>query len=252
MMSYTNTTKELSESGIDTVIIPVGATEQFGPNLPMHLDTLIAELYAREYGKVLNAYVLPVLPFNTSEEHANFKGTVTVSPNVLTAFLEEIIVNLRRQGFTKFVLVSGHGGAYWESAFLKHINYKYPDLLLIHPHHNPNAWDEALKVAGLEGLNEIHGGMLSVCTALWLCPEYVKLNSMGSNIPEEHFKYMDFMGWDLLTEDGCWGQFIAGTYTKEELAEKGKIFWTTYIAKKCEGLKEVLEKAYRKKMGLIE
>nr|WP_254450424.1 creatininase family protein [Cohnella herbarum] len=51
MLNYTNTTKELSESGIDTAIISVGATEQFGPYLPMHLDTVIAELYAEEYGK---------------------------------------------------------------------------------------------------------------------------------------------------------------------------------------------------------
>jgi creatinine amidohydrolase len=107
---------------------------------------------------------------------------------------------------------------------------------LIHPHHNPNAWDEALKAAGLEGLNEIHGGMLSVCTALWLCPEYVKLNSMGSKIPEEHFKYMDFMGWERL-EDGCWEQFIVGTYTKEELAEKTENFLDDLYCKKMRRFK---------------
>jgi creatinine amidohydrolase len=31
MMNYTNSTSELTQSGIDTVIISVGATEQFGP-----------------------------------------------------------------------------------------------------------------------------------------------------------------------------------------------------------------------------
>jgi len=83
-MNYTNTTTELSDNQIDTAVISVGATEQFGPYLPMHLDTLIAEKYAEAYGGVLNAYVLPTLPFNTSEDHANYKGTVTVSPlNIL-------------------------------------------------------------------------------------------------------------------------------------------------------------------------
>ena len=84
MMDYTNSTSELISSGIDTVVISVGATVQFGPFLPMHLYTLIAKFFAKEYGRVLNAYVIPTLPFNTSEEHAGFKGTVTVSPNVLT------------------------------------------------------------------------------------------------------------------------------------------------------------------------
>ncbi|MCP3776440.1 creatininase family protein [Paenibacillus sp. MZ04-78.2] len=104
MLSFKNTTMEVSMSGIDTAVLSVGATEQFGPYLPMHLDTLIAELYADAYGRELNAYVLPTIPFNTSEEHANFKGTVTVSPNILTALLEEIICNLIRQGFRKFLV----------------------------------------------------------------------------------------------------------------------------------------------------
>ncbi|GIP33453.1 creatininase family protein [Paenibacillus sp. J2TS4] len=250
MLSYKNTTTEVENSGIDTVILSVGATEQFGPFLPMHLDTLIADLYAEAYGRELNAYVLPTIPFNTSEEHANFKGTVTVSPNVLTAMLEELIINLVRQGFKKFVVCNGHGGAYWEGAFIKHINYKYPQIILIAPNHNNyNAWEEATKKAGLEGLNEVHGGLLSVCTAMWLCPEHVKTRSMGSNIPLENRFYADYMGWDKLTEDGCWGKFEEGSYSDDELREKGKIFWETFINKRTEGLKQILEETYRRKMA---
>lgn len=250
MLNYKNTTTELANSGIDTAIISVGATEQFGPFLPMHLDTLIAELYAEAYGRELNAYVLPTLPFNTSEEHANCKGTVTVSPNVLTAMLEEIIVNLVRQGFNKFVICNGHGGAYWEAAFIKHLNYKYPEILLIAPNHNNHhAWEEAAKQSGLEGLNEMHGGLLSVCTAMWLCPEDVKAGSMGSNIPFENRLYADYMGWDKLTEDGCWGQFEEGSYSDDELSAKGKLFWETFITKRSEGIKQILDEAYRRKMA---
>ncbi|MEK3672097.1 creatininase family protein [Paenibacillus sp. FSL R10-2771] len=250
MLSYKNTTTEVAASGIDTVIISVGATEQFGPFLPMHLDTLIAELYAESYGKALNAYVLPTLPFNTSEEHANCKGTVTVSPNILTAMLEDIIMNLARQGFTKFVVCNGHGGAYWEAAFVKHINYKYPELLLIAPNHNtPHAWTEAATQAGLEGLDEMHAGLLSVCTAMWLCPERVQTKSMGSSIPADNRLYADYMGWDKLTEDGCWGKFEEGSYTDQELSEKGRLFWETFIHKRSEGLLQILEEAYRRKMA---
>jgi creatinine amidohydrolase len=251
MMNYTNSTSELSRSGVDTVIISVGATEQFGPYLPMHLDTLIAELYANEYGKVLNAYVLPVLPFNTSEEHAGFKGTVTVSPNTLTAFLEEIVVNLARQGFIKFVLCSGHGGAYWLGAFIKHMNYKYMDLMIIHPSHNSDAWQTAVKAAGLDGRNEMHGGLMGVCTAMWLCPEYVKLNEMGSEVPSENNKFADYMGWDKLTKDGNWGYFNPADYTAAELADKGKILWTTFIKQQSDGLKEYLDEAYLRKISFI-
>ncbi|MEB4861290.1 creatininase family protein [Priestia megaterium] len=249
MLSYKDSTRTIKDSGTDTVVIPVGATEQFGPYLPMHLDTLIADLYAEAYGNELNAYILPTLPFNTSEEHAAFKGTVTVSPNTLTAMLEEIIVNLTRQGFTKFVICTGHGGAYWESAFVKHINFKYPNIILIAPNHNTNkAWNEAIKKAELEGLNEIHGGLLSVCTAMWLCPELVTLESMGSNIPSENLTYADYLTWDKLTEDGCWGSFDLGSHSPEQLRKKGETFWTTFISKRSQGLKEILETAYHKKL----
>jgi creatinine amidohydrolase len=53
MLNYTNTSTELANSTIDTVVIPIGATEQFGPHLPIHLDTLVAQRYGNEYGKVL-------------------------------------------------------------------------------------------------------------------------------------------------------------------------------------------------------
>src|SRR5690554_5870218 len=248
MLSYKNTTTEVASSGIDTVILSVGATEQFGPYLPMHLDTLIANLYAESYGKELNAYVLPTLPFNTSEEHANCIGTVTVSPNILTSMLEDIIVNLVKQGFKKFVVCTGHGGSYWEGAFVKYINYKYPQILIVPNHNNHNAWEKASKKAGLEGINEMHGGILSVCTALWLCPELVKPGSMGSDIPPENHLYADYMGWDKLTKDGCWGKFEEGSYTDEVLREKGQLFWETFIKYRTEGLKQILDEAYLRKM----
>lgn len=249
MLNYTNTTRELETSRVDTVVIPIGATEQFGPYLPMHIDSLIAERYGKHYGEVLNAYVLPVMPFNTSEEHAGFKGTVTISPTTMMTLLEDVIAGLTRQGFRKFVLVAGHGGSYWFSAFIKHINYKYPEILVIHPHHQAGAWDEAVKAAGLEGRNEIHGGLLGVCTAMWLCPELVTLSRMGSEIPKDFMKYADYMGWDKLTQDGNWGEYVDGEYTRDDLAKKGETLWMTLISRHCEGLKEHLEEAFARKMG---
>ncbi|WLR42235.1 creatininase family protein [Bacillus carboniphilus] len=247
MLSYKNSTKIIEESGVDTAIISVGATEQFGPYLPMHLDTLIAEKFAEAFGDVLNAYVLPTLPFNTSEEHASYKGTITVSPNVLTGMLEEMIVNLSKQGFKKFVLCNGHGGAYWEAAFVKHLNYKYPEMILITGHRH-QAWEDALKETGIEGLKERHAGFLSVCTAMWLCPELVNVASMGSDIPIENNRFADYVSWDRLTKDGCWGKFEKGVYTEEQLAMIGKTFWTSFIEKRSERLKETLENAYQIKM----
>ena len=63
MFSYRNSTKQLTDCGVDTAVISVGFTEQCGPSLPLHIDTLVAEYFARAFGERLDAYVLPALPF---------------------------------------------------------------------------------------------------------------------------------------------------------------------------------------------
>jgi creatinine amidohydrolase len=98
VFSVNDSTKDLSDAGIDTAILSVGATQQCGPHLPLNIDTLVAEYYARAWGQELGAYVLPTIPFNTSEEHASFKGTVSLRPSTMMLMLEEIVEGLRGQG----------------------------------------------------------------------------------------------------------------------------------------------------------
>src|SRR2546421_5414156 len=160
MLTSDNTTRQLALSGIDTALIPFGSTEQCGPYLPMHIDSVLVEMYASHYSAILNAYQLPVIPFNTSEEHSHFKGTVTLSPQLLMALTEEIVDGLIRQDFKKFVIVSGHGGAGWITPCVKHLNYKYPNTLIIDAHHNSAiAWKEANEIAGFAQRNDVHGGL---------------------------------------------------------------------------------------------
>jgi creatinine amidohydrolase len=97
MFSADNSTRELYDARVDTAVVRVGATEQCGPNLPLGLDTLVAAYFARAWGETLSAYVLPTLPFNTSEEHASFRGTVTLSSATVMLALEEVVAGLREQ-----------------------------------------------------------------------------------------------------------------------------------------------------------
>jgi creatinine amidohydrolase len=101
MLCERSSTKDLTEAKADTAVVSVGATEQCGPCLPLNLDTLVAAYYARAWGEALGAYVLPTVPFNTSEEHASFAGTVSLRPNTVMLVLEEVVAGLREQGFRK-------------------------------------------------------------------------------------------------------------------------------------------------------
>ena len=208
MLSFQNTTKQLADAGTDTAIISVGSTEQCGPCLPLHIDTLVAEYFAQAFGERLNAYVLPTLPFNTAEEHASFTGTVTLRPTTVMLVLEEVVAGLRAQGFRKLVLTCGHGGSYWLTAFIKDINRQFADIVVVNAHQGgASVWEEAREHAGLAGRGEVHGGAESRALALYLAPDCVLPGPFGSAIPEEEQEYMDYVTWDKITPDGSWGAF---------------------------------------------
>jgi hypothetical protein len=48
--------------------------------------------------------------------------------------LEEIVEGLRAQGFRKQVLTIGHSGSLWLGAFVKHINRRLEDIVLVDAH----------------------------------------------------------------------------------------------------------------------
>ena len=247
MFSYRNTTKQLSDSGIDTAVISVGSTEQCGPCLPLHIDTLVAEYFARAFGERLGAYVLPALPFNTAEEHAAFTGTVTLRPSTVMLVLEEIVTGLRRQGFRKQVLTCGHGGSYWLAAFIKHINWQFADIVVINAHQGgARDWEEAREHAGLAGRGEVHGGAESRALALYLAPDCVLPGAFGSAIPEEEQAYMDSMTWDKLAPDGSWGTYTEGD-AAVATAAAGRALLEFFVSRRGEWLAEHLAGACKRK-----
>jgi mycofactocin precursor peptide peptidase len=90
--------------------VPLGATEQHGPHLPLTTDTEIAgalvEGLARRHTDVITA---PAVPYGSSGEHAGFAGTVSIGQDAL----ERLLVELCRSAcdtFATILLVSAHGG----------------------------------------------------------------------------------------------------------------------------------------------
>ena len=99
----------------DTIaILPLGATEQHGPHLPLSVDSdLVDAVLTRSlpfWGKGTNALILPTLRITKSNEHANHPGTLTLSVKTLLAMLEDIGDCLARAGITRLAMLNGHGG----------------------------------------------------------------------------------------------------------------------------------------------
>jgi creatinine amidohydrolase len=104
--------KELAPEAL--VVLPVGATEQHGPHLPVGTDTFAVQHIARNAAERASAEITtvlaPVLPFGSSHHHLPFGGTFSVSTETYYRLLVELLESLVAGGFRKAFIVNGHGG----------------------------------------------------------------------------------------------------------------------------------------------
>jgi creatinine amidohydrolase len=95
-------------------VLPVAATEQHGPHLPVSVDATLVD-------GVVNASLphlpadLPVLFLPTqnigkSNEHIRFPGTLTLSAQTVISLWMDIGASVARSGIKKLVLLNSHGG----------------------------------------------------------------------------------------------------------------------------------------------
>ena len=97
---------------IELVLIPVGAHEQHGPNIAVSTDTVSADALCRAAAALPGptVAVAPAIPWGISWHHMRFPGTISLRPATLVALLDEIVGSLHAHGFTRFLIVNGHGG----------------------------------------------------------------------------------------------------------------------------------------------
>ena len=92
------------------IILPIGSTEQHGPNGLIGTDAICAEVIARSVGEAANALVGPTIGVGIAVHHMGFAGSMTVRPSTLIALIHDYVLSLARHGFRRFFFINGHGG----------------------------------------------------------------------------------------------------------------------------------------------
>jgi creatinine amidohydrolase len=92
------------------IILPIGSTEQHGPNGLIGTDAICAEVVARGVGETADALLGPTIAVGMAVHHMGFAGSMTVRPSTLIAIIHDYVLSLARHGFRQFFFINGHGG----------------------------------------------------------------------------------------------------------------------------------------------
>ena len=93
-----------------TIILPIGSTEQHGPTGLMGTDALCPEALARAVGDESGVMVAPTFAIGMAQHHLGFAGTITMRPSTIIAMLLDAVNSLTLHGFRNFYFLNGHGG----------------------------------------------------------------------------------------------------------------------------------------------
>jgi len=121
------------KSGFTTVVIGIGSTEQHGPHLPTHTDTIIGDILANKIAlKLENALQAQTIRVGCSDHHLSFPGTISLEKDTLKAIIFDYVRSLSKHGFQKIIFIPSHGGNFVATQeAIEELQSKYQDIKII-------------------------------------------------------------------------------------------------------------------------
>lgn len=162
-------------------VLPVAATEQHGPHLPVSVDTTLVDGVIQaslaHLPDDLPVLFLPTQAVGKSNEHLRFPGTLTLSAQTLISVWMELGACVARSGVRKLLLFNSHGGQISVMDIVARDLRCAHDLLVYASNWFTLPMDEA--VHGLFPAHEhrfgIHGGDMETSMMLALRPATVDM-----------------------------------------------------------------------------
>ncbi len=224
------------------VLLPTGSTEQHGRHLPLDVDVFLAESVCLEVGRRApdKVLVLPPISYGLNLHHIDFPGTIHIEPETFIAFCLNITKSVAYHGFTKIILVNGHGS-----------NSPLIDLVARRTVLETNSLCAATNYLGLavQEFNKVkdtevmaHADEIETSLYLYLAPERVQMDKAGAG-DDVMGKYMssDSVGKYPVRFNDYWGRWTnLGVHgdARTATAEKGKVVFEAAVNKLGEIVEE--------------
>jgi creatinine amidohydrolase len=177
---------EALEKSERVCVLPIGVIEKHGDHLPLGTDVIIVREIAKRAAEIAPAVVFPCYYWGQIAEARHVKGTIAASHRLIMDALLEMCDEMYRNGFTKIVILNGHGG---NSFFLPFFAQEFPRLnrpysvyIVASPHWTEPIYEDIQKRAGAFGDEDGHGGFFETSLMMHLRPDLVH---MGNVNPDE-------------------------------------------------------------------
>jgi creatinine amidohydrolase len=212
-------------------VLPLGATEQHGPHLPLSVDANLAhsmvEASVRALPADLPVLFLPVQRIGYSPEHSAFAGTLSLSADTVIRLWTDIATSVQASGVNKLVLFNTHGGNVGLMDVVARDLRRRLGMLV----YSVNWYDLPLKSASGESVMDrfsdderrfgVHGGQIETAIMLALKPRLVRMSKARTFTSSSEARARDFrilgngksakLAWMAhdLHASGCAGNAIA-------------------------------------------
>jgi creatinine amidohydrolase len=167
-------------------VLPLAATEQHGPHLPVGTDVMIAQAYLARVRELLPdnipATFLPLQPIGISTEHVDYPGTLTLPSEVALQSWMALGEGVARTGIKKLVMVTSHGGNSAAMTLVAQDLRARHGLLAV-----TTAWSRLSAAEGLFAAEElrhgIHGGAVETSIMLARYEQQVRIEKIADFRP---------------------------------------------------------------------
>jgi creatinine amidohydrolase len=102
--------RDALDRGCDRVVVPFGAVEQHGSQLPLETDALLGDHLGPLLAERLDALCAPTIRIGCSEHHMGGAGTLSLRSETLRLIVRDLVDSLARHGFRTIVLLPTHAG----------------------------------------------------------------------------------------------------------------------------------------------